>query len=49
MILLGSFGALNDPNAGGATSLIFSIVWLTGYGLTAYAYIAASQYFGYRR
>lgn len=49
LILLGSFGALNDPNSGGATSLIFSIVWLVGYGLTAWAYISASQFFSYRR
>jgi hypothetical protein len=49
LILLGSFGAMNDPNAGGATSLIFSLVWLIGYGVTAYAYISASQFFSYRR
>ena len=49
LILLGSFGAMNDPNGGGATSLIFALIWLVGYGVTAYAYISASQYFSYRR
>jgi len=45
--LLAALGSLNQN--GGGFSLAFQLVILVGYGFTAYAFLTASQFFGYRR
>ena len=49
--LLGLLGSIrrDEPQRAAQPASSSPIVWLVGYGFTAYAYIAASQYFSYRR
>ena len=47
--LVGSIGTMNDPNSGGITSLIVSVLIVAGYALTAWALWKANTYFSYRR
>jgi hypothetical protein len=47
--VVGGLGSMNDPQSGGVTGLAFSLVITIGYALSAYALIAAGNYFSYRR
>jgi hypothetical protein len=48
LLTIGSLGSLNAPGSGGATGLVFSLVILIGYGLTAWAFMKATPWFARR-
>jgi hypothetical protein len=47
--IVGSLGTLNQTECAGMTGLVFWVVITVAYALTAYALVAAGNYFSYRR
>jgi hypothetical protein len=49
LLTVSALGSLNQPDSGGVTWLVFWVAMAVAYALCAYALVAASAYFSYRR